>query len=241
MRFSARAVKSCNRATDTDRMTVATTLTTRITARKATPPQGPIAVPGREILAPGGPGTLVLRRPEKRDRGSYLAALRASRAHLEPWYPLNEAGESDTAYVNRQIAQARASDAQRTDWRRCAFLPTGELVGVVNINRITRDRVWHASINWWVSAAHAGRGFGTAMCEGAIEHAFAEIPGGLQLDVLHAEIDDDNAASVRLAGKLGFVPDAVPAGGCSINGVWRAQTVWTLRRPAETVVARFAA
>ena len=67
----------------------------------------------------------------------------------------------------------------------------------------------------------AGRGIATEAARGVIEHAH----GALGLARLHADVDEGNTASVRVLGKLGFVPtgERLVAGRRVVNFGWREE------------------
>ncbi|GJM19021.1 MAG: hypothetical protein DHS20C14_12340 [Phycisphaeraceae bacterium] len=197
-----------------------------LTLTRTMPATREIPVRRVEVFAPELGVGLVLRRLEDGDQGAFVRALRESRMHLRRWFPTNGASETDDAYFERQVARAIEGDATGTAWRRAAFDDAGRFVGVVNINRIERGLDWKADLCWWVAAARSGRGLGTRIVAAAVDHALADMPEGLGLGRVHAGIHPENAASVRVAQKLGFRPDPRYTSRLLVGGSWQAHDAW---------------
>jgi ribosomal-protein-alanine N-acetyltransferase len=193
----------------------------RALARAAAPPEGlrrPIV-----LRAPAEVTTerLSFRPLRPGDEAEFLRVLAVSRAHLRPWFPLNEPGESDRAYFARQLARAVQGDRDRSAWRRAAFLADGTLAGVFHLNRIERGLDFQADACWWINAELTGQGLGTELVAAGVDHALADLPRGLGLHRLHAGIHPDNAASRRIAERLGFVRDPHHASRLLVDGAWQ--------------------
>ena len=75
---------------------------------------------------------------------------------------------------------------------------TGEVLGVAGLNR---EQPGVAELHYWIRTDHAGRGMTTEACRGLVDWA----RDGLRLERLTLWAGRENAASRRVAAKLGFV------------------------------------
>jgi ribosomal-protein-alanine N-acetyltransferase len=71
-----------------------------------------------------------------------------------------------------------------------------------------------------------GRGFATEAVSAAIAHVFAT----RSLDVLTADVDPDNGASIRLLERLGFRQTGSDRGTINVGGVWKDSLYYGLTR-----------
>ena len=148
--------------------------------------------------------SLMLRPLGFADQSAFLKALDRSRTPLRKWIPLEAKGESASAYFHDQVQRSIEGDKSKAAYRRAIFLDDNTFVGMINLIKIERGMEWSAEINYWIDAAHAGKGLATKALEAMLDHAFADIPRGLGLHMVRAQICLDNPASVRVAEKLGF-------------------------------------
>jgi ribosomal-protein-alanine N-acetyltransferase len=93
-----------------------------------------------------------------------------------------------------------------------------QVVGQVSVLEI----LWGASrrcarIGYWVAEPWAGRGIIPASVAMVVDHCFLD----MGLHRLEACIDPDNAASLRVAEKLGFHSEGIRFRDTHINGAWR--------------------
>lgn len=148
--------------------------------------------------------SLMLRPLGFADQSAFLKALERSRKPLRRWIPLEAKGQSASEYFHHQIEKAIQGDQSNTACRKAVFLDDNTFVGMVNLIKIERGMEWSAEINYWIDAEHAGKGLATKALEAMLDHAFADMPRGLGLHTVRAQICLDNPASVRVAEKLGF-------------------------------------
>lgn len=181
-----------------------------------------------EVIAPSvvAAGRMILRPLRESDRSAFLAAINADRVHLERWIPLNAPGETDDEFFDRQLALARAGDAQGNAWRRVAVLPDGRIVGGFNLNAITRGLQCSADANWWIAAPFTRQGYASEGVRTMLRHAFDDLPKGLGLATVHAGISPDNVPSVRLAHALGFHHDPGVQSYLRIGERWELHDIY---------------
>lgn len=74
---------------------------------------------------------------------------------------------------------------------------------------------------------HWGHGFAGEAAQAAIDHVFATT----DLETLTADVDPENAASIRLLERLGFVRTGFAERTWNIAGAWKASVYYGLSRP----------
>lgn len=100
-----------------------------------------------------------------------------------------------TEFVQRQMDQQQ--DLGFCCWR-VMLRGDGEPAGVCGVQPTTAfDGI---ELTWWIARRHWGQGLATECAEAVVGHAF----GHLGLGQLLAIVDRENAASVRVAEKLGM-------------------------------------
>lgn len=144
-------------------------------------------------------------------------AVAASRKELLPWMPW---AVDPTPDGSREQA-ARSQDDWSAGTRYHFALverETGMMLGVVGINAEKPDA---PELHYWIRTDHARRGLTTEACRALIDWARRE----LRMRRLTLWAGRDNAASRRVAEKLGFVHvgplDWKPEGG---NGTFDAES-----------------
>lgn len=88
------------------------------------------------------------------------------------------------------------------------------------MSQIFRRAFQNAYVGWRVSADQVGRGIGTAGVFALLDLAFAPEPVGLGLHRVQANIIPENAASIRIAEKVGLRLEGRAVAYLKINGVW---------------------
>lgn len=91
------------------------------------------------------------------------------------------------------------------------------LVGQVNASSIVRGALRSASIGYWVDVAVAGRGITPTAVALLIDHLL----GGVGLHRVEVNIRPENAASLRVAEKLGLRREGYQERFLDIDGAWR--------------------
>jgi ribosomal-protein-alanine N-acetyltransferase len=158
------------------------------------------------------------------DAAAVADQLLANRDFLAPWDPARDDGYF-TVDAQRAILE-QALDA----YSRQSMVPlvivddSGQLIGRININGITRGAFQSASIGYWVSQSHNGRGIASAAVAETIGIAFNE----LGLHRLQAETLLHNTASQRVLTRNGFRPFAVAPSYLKIAGKWQDHILYHL-------------
>ena len=162
------------------------------------------------------------------DDAEALARLvNANRDYLAPWSPLQ-----DDAYFTAD-GQREVLTRQLAAYDRGAMLPLaildsdGAVAGSINLNSIIRGAFQGASVGYWVSESHIGRGLATAAVADVIGIGFGEY----RLHRLEAATLLHNTPSQRVLGRNGFRPFAVSESYLKIAGKWQDHILFALLSP----------
>jgi ribosomal-protein-alanine N-acetyltransferase len=108
----------------------------------------------------------------------------------------------------------------------------GAIVGRINVSEIVRGFFQSAFLGYEVGAAHAGQGYMTEALPLVLRHAFRR----LRLHRVEANIQPDNAPSIALVRRAGFVNEGTSRRYLRIGGRWRDHQHWVMLR--EDWIAR---
>src|SRR5215475_10004136 len=107
------------------------------------------------------------------DAAALAASLQENRAFLAPWEPLRD-DEYFTVEAQRAALERALEAYARESMVPLVILDDGQLAGRININGITRGALQSASIGYWVSQSHNGRGLASRAVADAVTMAFDE-------------------------------------------------------------------
>lgn len=172
---------------------------------------------------------LILRALLPSDEAAYIAAVRESRAELNAFMPLHKEGETDEQMFDRQLRIVTAEQAAGQCLRCVGITDDGRIAGGFNLNAISRGLEWQADITWWIATPLTRRGLATEGVRALADHALADMPGGLGLHQVHAWITRDNARSIRLAERAGFVKQAEQESFLNTGANWAVHDKYTRR------------
>lgn len=179
-------------------------------------------------MRPGWPVTLALGRVtlrplRYRDRAEWMRVREVNRSWLARWEATSPAGEapprSYNAMVRSQSAQARSGLQVPL-----AILLDGALVGQVSINPLWWGSLRCGAIGYWVSSTVAGQGIAPLSVALLTDHALMV----MGLHRIELNIRPENAASLRVAQKLGFRDEGVRRSYLHIDGAWRDHRAFAL-------------
>jgi [ribosomal protein S5]-alanine N-acetyltransferase len=158
---------------------------------------------------------LALREPQETDGPAMLAAVAASRDLHRPWVSPPADVETFLAWVFR---------SRRADHASYLACSGQDLVGVVNLNDITRGPLQSAFLGYYGFVPFAGRGWMRRALAMAIGLAFA-VHG---LHRLEANVQPANERSRRLVAGLGFRLEGYSPRYLRVDGQWRDHERWAL-------------
>src|SRR3954467_13707781 len=161
---------------------------------------------------------VVLRAPQMSDHAEWAALREASRDFLTPWEPAWPADDLARSSFRRRIK--RYSEDQRGDLAHAFFVfrkIDEVLIGGLTLANIRRGVAQAGSLGYWMGAAYARQGYMTAAVRALVPFAFLT----LKLHRMEAACIPENAASVRLLEKTGFVREGYAREYLCINGIWQ--------------------
>ena len=157
------------------------------------------------------------------DADALAQLVRANLAHFDAYLPAVAAlGRPQDARSSLLEVIDRAPDGDLLQWH---IFDGQVLCGSVRLKDI--DPLEHnASIGYFIGAAHQGRGIATAAVRAVLAYGF----GQLQLNRIELVCATGNAASTRLADRLGFVRVGVRHQAEWLHGACVDHFVYTLLR-----------
>jgi [ribosomal protein S5]-alanine N-acetyltransferase len=161
-----------------------------------------------------------LRVLREGDRAEFIRVMELSEALHRPWMPLRPAGATFDALFARQLLAME----QGLAWKGVLVLDDGRIAGCFNLNEIVRGPFQCAYAGWSINSEVAGRGLATVGVRRLLDVAF----GGLGLHRVQANIIPRNAASVRVAEKVGFRLEGRALRYLQIAGVWEDHDMYAL-------------
>ena len=127
---------------------------------------------------------------------SLFEAVMDSRTELLPWMPW--ARDPTPEGTRAQTATSELDWDDNTEFHFCLVdRGSGEVLGIAGLNR---DGDGSAEMHYWIRTDHSGQGLTTEACRALIEWG----PNALGVQRLTLWAGHDNAASRRVATKLGF-------------------------------------
>ncbi|MCC5024746.1 MAG: GNAT family N-acetyltransferase [Candidatus Synoicihabitans palmerolidicus] len=130
----------------------------------------------------------------------------ANRAHLRQWLPWLDGTteEKDTAAFIASMLRTYAETGAFT----CGIWHDETLCDVIGYNQLNRGNQT-ASLGYWLSKSHEGKGIRTACCRAWVAHAFDEY----QLNRLVIAVASGNERSQAIPQRLGFRKEGGAGGG----------------------------
>jgi [ribosomal protein S5]-alanine N-acetyltransferase len=167
-------------------------------------------------------------RPLRRSDAAVWAEVRRRNARwLAPWEASSPAPAAPAtpvgfpAMVRRLHREARAGSILPF-----AVTYAGDLCGQLTVGGITWGSLCSAHVGYWLDEALAGRGVMPTAVALAVDHCFAV----LGLHRIEINVRPENAASLRVARKLGFREEGLRREYLHIAGDWRDHISFALVR-----------
>ncbi len=146
--------------------------------------------------------SIYLKLMEKEDAEALFTAIHANRHHLSTWLPWIESTRSvlDTeAFITDNLRKyARKENLITGIWQESSLIGC---IGFNEINYATKK----ATIGYWLSARHQGKGIITRACRILIEFAFNE----LQLEKIEILCALNNLKSRAVPQRLHFIEEDI--------------------------------
>jgi ribosomal-protein-alanine N-acetyltransferase len=177
-----------------------------------------------------------LRLPQISDFEEWAAVREASRSFLVPWEPTWPADDLTRTAFRRRLK--RYTEDQRNDLAYPYFIFRNEdqkLVGGLTLTNIRRGVAQAGSLGYWMGASYARQGYMTAAVRTLVPFAFST----LKLHRIEAACIPENAASVRLLERTGFVREGYAREYLCINGIWQDHLLYAQVRQDSRAPIRF--
>lgn len=173
---------------------------------------------------------MTLRLLEASDADEFVRMVEVSRAEWTPWTPARPVGSSVHDHFEQELERSTMGVETGTHLRLVAVLDGAEFAGMFSLNEITRGVFENAYAGWAVSADQTGQGLCTEGVRALLDIAFAPEPDGLGLHRVQANVMPANAASIRVAEKIGFRREGVAVRYLRIAMSWEDHVMFALTR-----------
>ena len=183
------------------------------------------------MAAPGWParlerGDLVLRAMRLRDSSAWAEVRAANTAWLGPWEATSPEGPlppvSFPALVRALAHQGRSGQSMPF-----VLEVRGRLAGQVTVGAIEWGSLRSANVGYWLDGRLAGQGIMPRAVAMVVDHCFT----AAGLHRVEVNIRPENAASRRVAEKLGLRFEGSRAGYLHIAGAWRDHHSYAITAP----------
>jgi ribosomal-protein-alanine N-acetyltransferase len=168
-------------------------------------------------------GDVVVRALRRKDEEAWLDLRERNRAWLRPWEATEPPGR-----MPRSMGFTALVRRDRRQWRRgrsfnMVIVVHGRLVGRVCVTGIEWGSARTGSLGYWVDEGHAGRGIVPVAAALLTQQAF-----DLGLHRVEIATRPENAASLKVADKLGFRDEGVKRRYLYVDGGWRDHRTFAL-------------
>jgi len=160
------------------------------------------------------------------DVDEQLRVRRANRDHTGPWDPARDESFYTVAGQRLELELDQRAWAAGTAFAFAVLaLEEGErIVGRVALANIVRGPWQNATLGYWIDHRVGGRGHASRAVRLALTYAFEHIG----LHRVQPAIIPRNAASLRVAAKVGFRREGRALRYLKINGVWEDHDIFAL-------------
>ena len=164
------------------------------------------------------PNRVTIRPPTPADCVAFLAAMGRSRDLHRRWItPQPGTPEAFGNYLKRFSTDANNGFL-------VVHRATADLIGVINLNNVTRGAFQNAALGYYAFSPYAGQGLMQEAMQLVVRHAFRK----LKLHRLEANIQPGNRASIALARRSGFMKEGLSRRMLKVGGRWRDHERWVL-------------
>ena len=180
------------------------------------------------MSAPGWParlahGAVEVRPFRGRDAAAWTEVRRRNEAWLSPWegrppsHPRLRWEVRHTPAVFHAQLRSQRKEARAGRLLPFAVLVAGAVRGAVTVGGVTRGAFDSAHVGYWVDEAVAGRGVTSTALALVLDHCF----GPVGLHRVEANVRPENAPSLAVVRRLGFVEEALHRRFLFIDEDWR--------------------
>lgn len=166
---------------------------------------------------------LALRPPHRADGETWIRLREDSRDFLAPWSPeWPREGLNASMFQRRLRMQADEWRAGRGRYFLIFNKDSGEMVGGINLTRITYGVALTGVVGYWLTEKHVRKGYMTEALALVLDYAFDR----MNLHRIEAGTLPHNAASRGVLDKLGFVEEGLARKYLKIAGIWQDHVIY---------------
>ena len=170
-------------------------------------------------------GPVRLRPLRRRDAATWRAVRNANASWLRPWEATSPDG-SGPPPTFPQMVRGFAREARAGRMLPFVVELDGRLVGQITVSGITWGSLRSAHVGYWVDQRVAGRGTIPLALALVGDHCFT----AMRLHRIEVNIRPENAASLRVAAKLGLRDEGLRERFLHIDGDWRDHRTFAITR-----------
>lgn len=158
-----------------------------------------------------------LREPEPADGDEYIQRARESEKFHRGLVKMSKTPEGFANFLKRSQSAANA----------CFLIIRAEddaIAGMVNLTQIFYGPFCGAYLGYWLCAGFTGQGLMAEAIQLILRHAFRD----LKLHRLEANIQPDNAPSIKVVKRAGFRKEGFSEKYLKVGGKWRDHERWAI-------------
>lgn len=174
-------------------------------------------------------GAVTVRPLRRRDRKAWVRSRQANVAWLKPWEATPPSAPSAFGMSNavfRVMTRRLRQEARHGRSLPFTILLDDDFAGQITVAGIVRGSLLSAHIGYWVDERVAGQGVMPTALALVVDHLF----GPVGLHRVEVNVRPENAASRRVAEKLGFRIEGSRPRYLHIGGAWRDHLAFVLTR-----------
>ncbi len=166
---------------------------------------------------------VVLRPIKRSDKSSWNEIKQRNNQWLSPWDATNPDGITTPPNFNDVLRQAKKS-AKNGNAFMFAIEIDDHLVGQITLGNVIWGSLREAYIGYWIDESYANRGIVTTSVALLTQFSLQE----LGLHRIEVSIRPENAASLRVVEKIGFINEGMRPRFLHIDGDWRDHFIFVL-------------
>jgi [ribosomal protein S5]-alanine N-acetyltransferase len=159
------------------------------------------------------------------DFPAWARLRQASQDHLAPWEPLWPADEFERSAFKRRLRHYQSEQREDLGYAfAITAFPEDRLLGGISLSNVRRGVTQAAQLGYWMGAPYTRRGYMAEAVGAILPFAFQT----LRLHRVEAATLPENAASIRVLERNGFLREGFARQYLKINGTWRDHILFAL-------------
>lgn len=175
---------------------------------------------------------LILRTLDRPFAGRVVHYYHGNRRHLSPWEPHRDKSFY-TVQLQRDYLKRERQEMRRGELLKLWIFKNGDtsfsrIIGVISFSNIIEGCFLSCFLGYSMDAAESGKGYMTEALGSAIRYVFDTV----RLHRIEANVQPENAPSLRVVQKLGFREEGLARKYLKIDGQWCDHLHMVLLNPA---------